>query len=202
MWALFVSCRTGFVFCFRWSFVPNYLPAGALHYVLMVGHLPHSLFAHMLHLPHHFPRLSCHFLSLPYSDLLIFPLLFFSIVPFSSGDFFPPFCFISLGYSLLPLIPLWLFAKCKTSSGVGQHVFLQLLCESRRDILDIEAAVCLLLCMHELWPWAIDLLWELRENGKGILKVPALYPQFRDYAHSGWVRYTTLQLYNFYLPCI
>lgn len=167
-WALFVSCRIVFGFCFCWSFVPNYPPAGALYYVLMVGHLPHRLFPRMLHLRPHFPRLSCSFLSLPCSDLLIFPLLPFSIVLFSFGDFFPPFCFISLGYSLLPLIPLWLFAKCRTSSGVGQHVFLQLLCESRRDILDIEAAVCLSLCMHELRPWAIDLLWEPRENGKGI----------------------------------
>lgn len=175
-WVLFVSCRIVFCFCFCWSFVPNYLPAGASYYVLMVGDLPHSPFLHVLHLSHHFPRLSCHFLFLPCSDLLIFPLFPFSIVPSYFGDFFSPFCFISLGYSLLPLTPLCLFAKCRTSSGVGQDVFLQLLCESRRDILDTEAAFCLSLCVHELPPRAIDLLREPRENGKGILKLLALYP--------------------------
>lgn len=155
VWAVFVSCRIifrGFLCeCFCWSFVPNYLPAGALFYVLVAGHLPHSLFPHMLHLSHRFPRLSCPFLSLPGSDffspshpflLFLFILVFFSFL----------FCCISLGCPLLPSgsVCLWLFAKCWTSSGVGQHVFLQLLCDSRRAILGREAVVCLPLCTHEL----------------------------------------------------
>lgn len=85
-----MSCRIifrGFLCeCFCWSFVPNYLPAGALFYVLVAGYLPHSLFPHMLHLSHRFPRLSCPFLSLPGSDF--FPLSPFSIVPFYFSLFF------------------------------------------------------------------------------------------------------------------
>lgn len=89
--------------------------------------------------------------------------------------FFPPF-FTSLGYSLLLLTPFWLFAKCRTSSVLGQHVFLQLLYECRRDILDIEAAVFLSFSIPGLPPRGIDLLWEPRENGRGILKLSAIYP--------------------------
>lgn len=173
-WVLFLSCRIVFGFCFCWAFLPSCLPAGALC-CAGGGRSPSA--CSFISFTYPFPRLSCCFLSLPCSDLLIFLFAIFHCSFLFWGCFPPsPFCFISLGYSLLPLIPLWLFVKCRTFSGIGQNVILQLLYEPRRDILDIEVAVFLSLCMPELPPQATDLLWEPRENGKGILKLPALYP--------------------------
>lgn len=153
VWLSSLCVSQTFFLCFCQLFVPNCLPAGALFYVLMAGHLPHSLLPHMLHLSRRFPRLSCPFHSLPCMDLLIFPLSPFSIVPFSLLGF----CFLCFVASPLA-VPSSPVAPCvcdclpsvRTSSEVGQCVFLQLLCESRRDILGSEAAVCLPLYMHEL----------------------------------------------------
>lgn len=151
-WALFVSCKKLCLFllviCSQLSFsrilvlcadggtsssqpVSSY---ASLISPLSQTLLPFSFVA--LQWPSHLPPL-----TLFYCSFLFFFLIFFFL-----------FCCISLGCSTLPSssMCLWLFANCRTSTGVGQHVFLQLLCESRRDVLGIEAAVCLPLCMHEL----------------------------------------------------
>lgn len=69
----------------------------------MVGDLPHSLFLHVLHLSHHFPRLSCCFFSLPCSDLLIFPIvpLFLSLLGIFSPFFHLSWLFPTPPHSFL-----------------------------------------------------------------------------------------------------
>lgn len=145
-WALFVLWNC--CFCFSCSsFVPSCFPAGAL-LCASVEHLPHRLFPHPLPLSHHFPSLSCPFLSfaLQQPSHLPPPNLFYCSFFLSSL-----FCCISLGSSLLPggsVCFRWL-AKGRTPSGAGQYLFLQLVFEPWRDIWGIEAVVCL-----SLYAWA------------------------------------------------
>lgn len=125
MWLSSLWVLQTFFSCFCQLFVPNYLPAGALFYVLMAGHLPHSLLPHMLHLSHRFPRLSCPSHSLPCNDLLIFPLSPFSIVPFSLLGFCF-FCFVAspLAVPSSPAAP----CVCDCLPSVGQSVRLASMC--------------------------------------------------------------------------
>lgn len=173
-WALFVLRNC--CFCFSCSsFVPSCFPAGAL-LCASVEHLPHRLFPHPLPLSHHFPSLSCPFLS--------FALQQPSHLP-------PPNLFYCSFFFLLPVL---LHLPGQFSTPWWLHVFL-MACQGQDTqwgwpVLVFAAGVwtlkghlgyrscCLLvpLCMsYCLKPWP---LLESRENGED-LKLWILYPCLR-----------------------